>query len=293
MGRTALVLSKVEFQSVISDLEAKHTFSNFGELWKAIEATSWAKAQKPRPLTASVAALRAADMGIVIKTEPGRLTKKMEARQNVSALNIGKATLQMDIVDLEFEGALSSFDELCSKLAEKYKVSSHDVKTMILKGVYVTKTPKGSSVKPEWDEDESDNESVFEEPIRTTLVPKANNVAFPQPKVIEKPLDRCNYSDRYKQEWKKWYDIGVEDRTLGKPEDTSKIPKKLPIAENLPNLSGDKPVTMWFSAYMQGFSGYENFVYPGQIIPTEAAANLTWEQWQESCMKDSKLSEMF
>lgn len=291
MGRTPLVLSKAEFQSVVSDLEANRTFSNYGELWKAIEATPWAKSQKPRPLTASVAALRAADIGIVITTAPGRRTKQMEAREVASAINIGKATLQMDIVDLEFEGALSSFEELCSKLAEKHQVKSSDVKNMILKGNYVTKTPKGSAVKPEWDEDEDEN--VFEEPVRT-LVPKISNVAFPQPKIPELPLQRCVYSERYKQEWKKWFDIGVEDKANGKPEDVSQIPRKLPIAENLPNLSGDKPVTMWFSAYMQGYAGYsDNFIYPGQIIPTAVAENLTWEQWQESCMKDSTLSEMF
>jgi len=292
MGRTALVLSKVEFQSVVTDLGSKHTFSNLGELWKAIEATSWAKSQKPRPLTASVAALRAADIGIVINTEPGRRTKKMEAKASVPTFNVGKATLQMDIVDLEFEGALPSFDVLCMKLAEKYKVASHEVKSMILKGSYVTKTPKGSAVKPEWDDDEDDDEHVFEEPIR--IMPKPGTTVIPLPKVEEKPLERCIYSDRYKQEWKKWFDRGVEDRIAGKAEDASQIPTRLPIAEDLPNLSGDKPVTMWFSAYRQGFSGYENkFIYPGQIIPTVAAKNLTWEEWQENCTKDATLSEMF
>jgi ribosomal protein L44E len=73
MGRTKLEINKVEFQKVVTDLEAKQTFDNPSALWKAVEVSDWAKGLKPRPLTAAVAYVRAKELGIVIKTQPGKL----------------------------------------------------------------------------------------------------------------------------------------------------------------------------------------------------------------------------
>lgn len=72
MARTKLEISKDEFQKVVTDLEAKQTFENPSILWKAVEASDWAKSLKPRPLTAAVAYVRAKELGIVYKTPPGK-----------------------------------------------------------------------------------------------------------------------------------------------------------------------------------------------------------------------------
>ncbi len=72
MARTKLEINKDEFQKVVTDLEAAQTFENPSVLWKAVEATEWAKGLKPRALTAAVAYVRAKELGIVIKTLPGK-----------------------------------------------------------------------------------------------------------------------------------------------------------------------------------------------------------------------------
>jgi hypothetical protein len=72
MARTKLEINKAEFQKVVTDLEAKQTFENPSALWKAVEASDWAKALQPRALTAAVAYVRAKELGIVVKTAPGK-----------------------------------------------------------------------------------------------------------------------------------------------------------------------------------------------------------------------------
>jgi hypothetical protein len=72
MARTKLEINKDDFQKVVTDLESKQTFENPSALWKAVEATDWAKGLQPRPLTAAVAYARAKELGIVIKTQPGK-----------------------------------------------------------------------------------------------------------------------------------------------------------------------------------------------------------------------------
>lgn len=72
MARTKLEINKGEFQKVVSDLEASQTFANPSLLWKAVEESAWAKSLQPRPLTAAVAYVRAKELGIVIKTQPGK-----------------------------------------------------------------------------------------------------------------------------------------------------------------------------------------------------------------------------
>lgn len=72
MARTKLEIDKVEFQKIVTDLEASQIFNNTSALWKAVEASEWAKGLKPRALTAAVAYVRAKELGIVIKTQPGK-----------------------------------------------------------------------------------------------------------------------------------------------------------------------------------------------------------------------------
>lgn len=72
MARTKLEINKGEFQKVVTDLETKQTFENPSALWKAVEASDWAKALQPRPLTAAVAYVRAKELGLVVKTPAGK-----------------------------------------------------------------------------------------------------------------------------------------------------------------------------------------------------------------------------
>lgn len=72
MAKTKLEINKDEFQKVVTDLENAQTFDNPSKLWKAVEATDWAKNLKPRALTAAVAYARAKELGINIKTQPGK-----------------------------------------------------------------------------------------------------------------------------------------------------------------------------------------------------------------------------
>ena len=72
MARTKLEIDKVAFQKVVSDLETAKTFDNPSALWKAVEESEWAKGLQPRPLTAAVAYARAKELGIVVKTPPGK-----------------------------------------------------------------------------------------------------------------------------------------------------------------------------------------------------------------------------
>lgn len=72
MARTKLEINKVEFQKVVTDLEASQNFENPSALWKAVEASDWGKALQPRPMTAAVAYVRAKELGIIYKTQPGK-----------------------------------------------------------------------------------------------------------------------------------------------------------------------------------------------------------------------------
>lgn len=72
MAKKAILLDKIEFQNIVSDLESKTTFKSRGELWQAIESTEWAKGLSPRPLTAQVAMLKAKQLNLDIKTPLGK-----------------------------------------------------------------------------------------------------------------------------------------------------------------------------------------------------------------------------
>ena len=71
-GKIKLEVNKAEFQKMVIDLEAKQEFANLSKLWSALEATDWAKNQKPRPLTVSVISARAKELGIILKTVAGK-----------------------------------------------------------------------------------------------------------------------------------------------------------------------------------------------------------------------------
>lgn len=72
MAKTKLEINKNELQKLVTELEAKQVFANPSHLWKAVEASDWAKGLQPRPLTASVAYARAKELGIIFKTIPGK-----------------------------------------------------------------------------------------------------------------------------------------------------------------------------------------------------------------------------
>ena len=72
MARTKLEISKADFQKVVTDLEAAEQFVNPSALWKAVEDSDWAKGLLPRPMKAAVAYMRAKELGIIYKTQPGK-----------------------------------------------------------------------------------------------------------------------------------------------------------------------------------------------------------------------------
>jgi len=85
MAKTKLKVNREEFQKVVNDLESRQTFENPSHLWKALEQTEWAKSQKPRPITAAVAYVRAKELKIQYQTKPGKrgraaLTDEQKAR---------------------------------------------------------------------------------------------------------------------------------------------------------------------------------------------------------------------
>lgn len=71
-GRPKLTLDKAEFQTVVTQVETTHKPTTHSQLWKLIEATEWAKGQSTRPLTAQVAMMRAAELGIIVTTPKGK-----------------------------------------------------------------------------------------------------------------------------------------------------------------------------------------------------------------------------
>ncbi len=78
-GRKKLVLDRAEFQAVINELESRQNFNTRSELCMAIEETDFAKRQKPRPLTWSVAMARIKDMGIECKTQNRQRKQKLSS----------------------------------------------------------------------------------------------------------------------------------------------------------------------------------------------------------------------
>lgn len=105
MAKQKLEINKKDFQKVVDDLENKQEFENPSALWKAVENTTWAKGLKPRPLTAALAYARAKELGIVIKTKPGkRGRRKGEGMPSTSKRTKGGRSKKMKFYKKTFEG---------------------------------------------------------------------------------------------------------------------------------------------------------------------------------------------
>lgn len=113
-GKVKLEVNKAELQKMVSDLEAKQEFANLSKLWSAVEATDWAKNQTPRPLTASVVAARAKELGIVLKTVAGK-----KGRGNP---NLGKGPKGPRIPRSEkFKAFDKTFEIMAKEVPEQYR----------------------------------------------------------------------------------------------------------------------------------------------------------------------------
>lgn len=110
MAKPTLIIDKAEFQSVVNDLEGKQTFPNPSYLWKAVEATSWAKRQSPRPLTASVAYCRAKELGIVTRTKGGKRGASTLTPEHKAAMQVGRT--QRTPRASKMQGYSTTFKEL-------------------------------------------------------------------------------------------------------------------------------------------------------------------------------------
>jgi hypothetical protein len=113
-----LEIDRDEFQRVVTDLESGHTFPNPTALWKALEATDWAKMQQPRPLTASVANTRAKELGIQFKTAPakkglGGLTEEQRAAMQAARKNRKPRAEKM-------KAFASTFAEMRKRVPERF-----------------------------------------------------------------------------------------------------------------------------------------------------------------------------
>lgn len=84
-----LNINKETFQSIVNQLESTQTFQNPSYLWKAVASTEWAKNLEPRPLTASVAYLRAKEFGIIINTKAGKRGGTM-TKERVAKMQSGR-----------------------------------------------------------------------------------------------------------------------------------------------------------------------------------------------------------
>lgn len=73
-GRKKLSLTREELQAIVDMVEANR-FPSLAAMWKAVAETEWAKSLKPRALTAQVAMLRAKELGVVTKTQAGKIGK--------------------------------------------------------------------------------------------------------------------------------------------------------------------------------------------------------------------------
>ena len=113
-----LEIDRGEFQRIVTDLEAKQTFPNPTALWKAVEETEWAKAQKPRPLTSSVAGTRAKELGIQYKTKAserrlGVLTEEQRAAMQAARKNRKPRSEKM-------KAFASTFEQLRQAVPERF-----------------------------------------------------------------------------------------------------------------------------------------------------------------------------
>lgn len=72
MARAKLEVNATEFQRVVNELESQQQFPNLTTLWKAVEATEWARNIKPHPLKASTAIQKARELKITFQTKAAK-----------------------------------------------------------------------------------------------------------------------------------------------------------------------------------------------------------------------------
>lgn len=90
MAKQTLTLNKEEFQATVAQLEQSTSFKSRTDLWRAVEATDWAKNLKPRPLTAQVAMLRAKEMGLAVLTPLGKKGAPAGVSRKQSGLTLSR-----------------------------------------------------------------------------------------------------------------------------------------------------------------------------------------------------------
>ena len=282
MGRAALVIDKEEFQKTVTALEDARTFAKLSDLWKAVEETAWAKSIKPRGLSAASAYQKANEFGLIVKTKPAKRGRPAGPIQKPEEVKTSKpevrklpssSAVQMAVMDVEFDGALDSFQDLCEVLSEKFKCTEEEMGTILL-GL-VTKTPKPESEieeEPASIPETTKKEFKFAEPPPKVLYYDASKNTIPV-------MDRPELTDRYKTNWMKWYALGKADKTANKPLNYAQIPNTLPLEDGYPNIESDIPVRMWSLAYAQGYEGRQDHLCLKCMIPTAKAKGMSWNEW--------------
>lgn len=110
-GRKAIELNRDEFQAAIAAIEASQMPKNRSELWASLEASEWAKAQQPRPLTAQVAMNKAKSFGLEIKTPLG---KRGEGLGRAVGTKVARKRVPLNLVAM---GVPSKFAKKAAKAA--------------------------------------------------------------------------------------------------------------------------------------------------------------------------------
>jgi hypothetical protein len=85
-----LEVDRDELQRTVNELEGKQTFPHLSALWKAVEGTSWAKSYQPRPVTASIAAARAKELGVQYSTRPAKRVLGVITEKQRAAMQAGR-----------------------------------------------------------------------------------------------------------------------------------------------------------------------------------------------------------
>lgn len=111
-GRKAIELNKGDFQAAITSLENLHKPTNRSQLWQIVAGSDWANMQKPRPLTAQVAMLKAKELGLTIQTPMGKRGEGL-VRSNGPA----RKRISLDVIENVGKGVPVRFQKSLVKLA--------------------------------------------------------------------------------------------------------------------------------------------------------------------------------
>lgn len=116
-----LQINKSELQEVITKLENSQKFENPSALWKAVEATDYAKNQEPRPLTASTAYLRAKQFGIIIKTPGGKRGRGPLSEEQKKAMQEARKTMTRRPRSEKMKEFSETFEKLRKKVPARWQ----------------------------------------------------------------------------------------------------------------------------------------------------------------------------